>query len=71
VILVEAALISPPEGVNLYVIHGLRDSQDKGKTIMDVYKGVMPFFLAMIVAIGLVVVFPEICLWLPNTMKGK
>ena len=38
---------------------------------MDVYKGVMPFFFAMIVAIGLVVVFPEICLWLPNTMKGK
>jgi len=71
VLLVEAALISPPEGVNLYIIHGVRDSQNKEKTIMDVYKGVMPFFFAMMVAIGLIVVFPEISLWLPNTMKGK
>ena len=73
VILTEAALISPPEGLNLYVIHGLRtrrEDQTKG-TIMDVYMGVMPFFGLMIVAIVLIMLFPQIALWLPTTMKGK
>jgi C4-dicarboxylate transporter, DctM subunit len=70
VILTEAALISPPEGLNLYVIHGLRrpGPEQASGTIMDVYIGVMPFFVAMIVAIGIVVLFPQIALWLPSTM---
>jgi tripartite ATP-independent transporter DctM subunit len=72
VLLTEAALISPPEGLNLYVIHGLRESGavQRKQTIMDVYVGVMPFFLAMILAIALLMVFPQIALWLPTTMKG-
>jgi tripartite ATP-independent transporter DctM subunit len=71
VILTEAALISPPEGLNLYVIHGLRARgrrEEENPTIMDVYVGVLPFFAAMIVAIGIVVAFPAIALWLPSTM---
>ncbi|MBI2554358.1 MAG: TRAP transporter large permease subunit, partial [Candidatus Rokubacteria bacterium] len=74
VILTEAALISPPEGLNLYVIHGLREklgSEGGQRTIMDVYVGVLPFFLMMLVGIALVVAFPQIALWLPTTMKGK
>ena len=73
VLLTEAALISPPEGLNLYVIHGLRDTPGANqpkRTIMDVYIGVMPFFLAMIAAIVILMIFPEIALWLPRTMKG-
>jgi C4-dicarboxylate transporter DctM subunit len=71
VILTEAALISPPEGLNLYVIHGLRRGPDApGGTIMDVYLGVLPFFLLMMLAIALIMVFPQIALWLPATMRG-
>lgn len=73
VILTEAALISPPEGVNLYVMHGLRqptETRGAQRSIMDVYVGVMPFFFAMLFAIALIMLFPEIALWLPNTMKG-
>lgn len=72
-ILTEAALISPPEGLNLYVIHGLRErgAEARKSTIMDVYVGVMPFFVMMIVAIILLMVFPQIALWLPTTMKGS
>ena len=72
-ILTEAALISPPEGLNLYVIHGLREGGGQGRkqTIMDVYVGVMPFFVMMIVAIVLLMLFPQIALWLPTTMKGS
>ena len=74
VILTEAALISPPEGLNLYVIHGLRQNPAGGgqkRTIMDVYIGVLPFFLMMLVGIALIILFPQIALWLPTTMKGS
>lgn len=72
VLLTEAALISPPEGLNLYVIHGLRQTPGRQKrTIMDVYLGVLPFFAAMILAIAILMLFPEIALWLPRTMRGS
>ena len=73
-ILTEAALISPPEGLNLYVIHALRDRATEAQrkhTIMDVYVGVLPFFIMMIVAIVILMIFPQIALWLPTTMKGN
>jgi C4-dicarboxylate transporter DctM subunit len=76
VILVEAALISPPEGINLYVIHGIRKSvhAEAGAasgTIMDLYLGVLPFMLGMAIVLALLVAFPDIALWLPNVLKGR
>jgi tripartite ATP-independent transporter DctM subunit len=72
VMLTEAALISPPEGLNLYVIQGFRTRADEGTrgTIMDVYLGVTPFFLIMALGILLVILYPQIAVWLPNTMRG-
>ena len=58
IILLEAALISPPVGVNLYVVHGVR----KRGTIGDVIAGSLPFFLTMLVMIELIVFFPAITL---------
>ncbi len=79
VILVEAALISPPEGINLYILHGVRQDVDqqmaeqtaaaqealKQSTITDVYIGVLPFMGCMALVIGLLFVFPDIALWAP------
>ena len=81
VILVEAALISPPEGINLYVLHGVRrdvqaemdeasGAQERVGTITDVYIGVLPFMAVMAAVIVLLIAFPDIALWLPNTVKG-
>jgi tripartite ATP-independent transporter DctM subunit len=77
VILLEAALISPPEGLNLYVIQGLRRSiqtehgmEVKG-TITDVWIGVLPFMVGIAIVIALLIAFPEIALWLPNLVKGE
>ena len=81
VILVEAALISPPEGINLYVLHGVRrdvqremadseEAQEAVGTITDVYIGVLPFMAVMATIIILLIIFPEIALWLPNLVKG-
>ena len=82
VILVEAALISPPEGINLYVLHGVRQditremAEAEGVaaqqgTIADVWIGVLPFMACMGVAIALIIAFPDIALWLPNAVKGE
>jgi TRAP-type C4-dicarboxylate transport system permease large subunit len=38
---------------------------------MDVWIGVTPFFLVYILGIALVMVFPELALWLPRTMRGN
>jgi tripartite ATP-independent transporter DctM subunit len=73
VMLTEAALISPPEGLNLYVIQAFRKPGAEGThgTIMDVYLGVTPFFVLMMLGIALVVAFPQLAVWLPNTMRGN
>lgn len=59
--LVEIALISPPDGTVLYVLQGMRGT--KG-SITDVFRGVMPFLLVYIVAIVLLMVFPQIALFM-------
>ena len=81
VLLVEAALISPPEGINLYVLHGVRLDVDREQaeaanevlqqsTIADVWIGVMPFMGCMAITTGLVLVFPELALALPDAIYG-
>jgi len=62
--LVEIALISPPDGTVLYVLQGMRGT--KG-SITDVFRGVMPFLGVYILAIVLLMIFPQIALF----MVGK
>ncbi len=63
--LVEIALISPPDGTVLYVLQGMR--KDKGP-ITDVFAGVMPFMTVYILAIVLLMAMPSIALWLPKAV---
>ena len=61
-VMLETALITPPIGVNLYVVQGVR-----GRGSMnDVIAGTLPFVATMFVMIALLVIFPEIALWLPK-----
>ena len=64
VILVEISQITPPVGFNLFVIQGLT-----GKDIMTITKATIPFFLLMLLAIVLLYLFPQIALYLPQTMN--
>jgi len=64
VIMCELALLSPPVGMNLYVVQGVR----KAGQLTDVIRGVMPFFVAIILLVAAITVFPEIVLWLPKAM---
>jgi C4-dicarboxylate transporter DctM subunit len=62
-ILMEAALITPPIGVNLYVVQGIRT---RGGEFNDVAKGAVPFVFAMLAMIFLLIWNPAIATWLPN-----
>ena len=61
-ILLETALITPPVGINLYVVHGVRD----GGTMSDVIIGSSPFVITMFVMIVILVLFPNVALFLPE-----
>ena len=61
--LVEIALISPPDGTVLYVLQGLRKD---GGPIRDVFAGVLPFVGVYILAIAMMMIVPDIALWLPR-----
>ncbi len=61
----ELALITPPVGMNLFVLQGI--SPDSRMT--DIIKGVVPFGLAMALEILILCFFPEIATWLPSVLK--
>lgn len=67
VILIEAALITPPVGLNLYVVQAVR----KAGPITDLFKGAAPFLAAMIAMIMLLIAFPQLALWLPTVLNPK
>ncbi|MGA7802453.1 MAG: TRAP transporter large permease [Gammaproteobacteria bacterium] len=62
----EIGLITPPVGLNLYVINGIAP-EVKLPTILW---GALPFMLCMVLAIVLLTVFPDIATWLPNHLMG-
>ncbi|WP_372656498.1 TRAP transporter large permease [Hydrogenophaga sp.] len=62
VILVEIGLITPPVGMNLFVIR----AQAPSIGLPDMFRGVLPFLVAPIALIALLLVFPQVALWLPG-----
>lgn len=67
VILIEAALITPPVGLNLYIVQAVR----KSGSISDLFVGALPFLVAMLVMITLLIVVPDLALWLPEFLNPK
>ena len=63
VMVVELGLITPPIGMNVFIIKGMAPEVPLGK----IYKGVLPFVLAQIILIAIIVAFPDIATWLPST----
>ena len=65
VIMCELGLITPPVGMNLFVVQGIRP--DRGG-LGDVIRGALPYAVIMIVVTLLLIAFPQIVLWLPGDM---
>ena len=65
ILMCELGLITPPVGMNLFVVHGIRS--DSG-TISDVMWGALPYAIIIILFTLLLMVFPQIVTWLPGKM---
>ena len=64
VMVVELGLITPPIGMNVFVIKGIT----KDVPLETIFRGVTPFIIAQIILILILIAFPSIALWLPSTM---
>lgn len=61
----EVCLITPPIGLNCFVVNGVRPDIP----LTDVFRGITPFFIADVLTIAALLAFPEIVLWLPRIMQ--
>ena len=61
----EICLITPPIGLNCFVVNGVRPDIP----LSTVFRGIFPFFIADVVTVGVFIAFPEVILWLPRTMN--
>ncbi|BEQ16987.1 TRAP transporter large permease [Desulfoferula mesophila] len=67
VVMAEVALITPPVGVNVFVISGVAPDVPLEK----IFKGISPFFLGELIVIAFCIAFPWMATWLPETMLGR
>ncbi len=67
VILIETALITPPIGMNLFVVQSVR----KSGPFRDVVMGSIPFVVLMFLIIAALIVFPDLALWLPSAFAAS
>ena len=65
-IVVELGLITPPVGMNVFVISAMA----KDVPMKETFIGVMPFFIAEIFRVAILVAFPALTLWLPGVLGG-
>jgi tripartite ATP-independent transporter DctM subunit len=64
----QVAYMTPPFGYNLFLMRAMAPPEI---TLVDIYRSIIPFVLLMILGLALVIVFPEIALWLPELYYGK
>ena len=64
----QIAYITPPFGYNLFLMRAMAPAE---VTLIDIYKSIIPFVLIMLVGLAMVIIFPEIALWLPNHVYLK
>ncbi|MGV2909358.1 TRAP transporter large permease [Achromobacter sp. AGC25] len=67
IVLCEMGQLTPPFGMNLFVVHSVRG---EGR-FMDVVVGVLPFLVALLAMIALLLAVPGLAMWLPGAMSGK
>jgi len=65
VLVTQMGVITPPVGVNVYVVSGI----DRSIPLETVFRGAMPFLLALFVACGLLMAFPKLATWLPQIVR--
>ena len=64
----QIAYLTPPFGYNLFLMRAMAPPEIG---IRDIYRSIVPFVAIMVAALGLVMAFPQIALWLPETLYAK
>jgi len=64
VLITEMGVITPPVGINVYVVYGVA----RDVPLEKIFKGVFPMLISLIVCNLLLILFPQIALWLPGLM---
>ena len=62
----EIGLLTPPVGMNLYVLQGVTQGE---VSLGEVAKGSIPYFLMLGITLLLITAFPQLCTWLPSVMQ--
>ena len=68
VMVTEMGVITPPVGINVYVVFGVAKTVIGGVPLESIFKGIIPFLLAVIVGTIILMILPQIILYLPNLM---
>ncbi len=68
VLVTQMGVITPPVGINVYVVYGVSQASKDPVSLEAIFKGIVPFLFAIVVGIILMVLFPQIILFLPNLM---
>ena len=68
VMVTEMGVITPPVGINVYVVFGIARNLPGGVRLESIFKGIAPFMLAVLIGIILMTIFPKLILFLPNLM---
>lgn len=63
----EIGAITPPVGLNVYLVHSAAEGRVQ---ITDIFKGIVPFLITDFLTLALLIIFPQITLWLPGKMTG-
>jgi len=64
----ELCLITPPIGLNCFVVAGVAQDSKMPITVQDVFRGASPFFVADVITVAVLIAFPWIVLWLPSLL---
>jgi TRAP-type C4-dicarboxylate transport system permease large subunit len=65
VVVIEIGMITPPIGLNVFILHGVAPDLPLG----TIFRGIVPFLLADIGRLLILVIFPILILWLPNVLQ--
>ncbi|NDV20773.1 TRAP transporter large permease subunit [Pseudodesulfovibrio sp. JC047] len=68
VLVTEMGVITPPVGINVYVVYGMCQKIAPTVTLEEIFKGILPFMASIILGIALLFLFPQIILFLPHLM---
>jgi C4-dicarboxylate transporter, DctM subunit len=65
VLIAQIGAVTPPVGMCVYVVHGVNPDV----SLQTIFRGIIPFFIAMVACVGLLIVFPGMALFLPGLMR--